>query len=98
MFVLSPEMLMIDATLLEIGLILVTALAGMIAIGAGIIGYWYRKLNVIERILSVLAGFLLIYPEGISDTVGFIMFVVLFIIQFITRDKSHDKVKAAPVA
>jgi len=98
MFVLSPEMLMIDASLMEIVMISVTALAGMIAIGAGVIGYWYRQLNIIERLLCVVAGFLLIYPESLSDTIGFVMFIVLFAIQYITRDKSHDKKKAMPVA
>src|SRR5699024_12549485 len=40
MFVLHPELLMIDTNFFEIILILVTAIAGMIAIGAGLIGYW----------------------------------------------------------
>lgn len=94
MFVLSPELLMIDTNITQIVLVLVTAMAGMISIGAGVIGYWYREVKWFERILAIIAGLLLIYPEGISDTVGFIIFVTLFIIQFVTRDKSHDKKKA----
>ena len=94
MFVLSPELLMIDTNLTQIILVLFTALAGMISIGAGVIGYWYREVKWYERILAIIAGLLLIYPEGISDTIGFIIFVTLFIIQFVTRDKKHDKKKA----
>src|SRR5699024_11677961 len=50
MFVLQPELLMIDTNFFEIILILVTAIAGMIAIGAGLIGYWYYRLNWFGRI------------------------------------------------
>lgn len=45
MFVLSPELLMIDTTWTQLIWVLITAITGMIAIGAGLIGYWYRKLN-----------------------------------------------------
>jgi TRAP transporter 4TM/12TM fusion protein len=98
MFVLSPSMLMIDTTIPQVIIVLVSALAGMISIGAGVIGYWYRKVNPIERILAIVAGLLLIYPEGISDIFGIIMFVTLFSIQYSTRDKSHDKKKTVTVA
>jgi len=98
MFVLSPELLMIDTTIPQLIWVLITAISGMIAIGAGMIGYWYRDVKWYERIWAVIAGLLLIYPEGISDTIGLIMFVSIFALQYFTRDKSHDKVKAAPVA
>lgn len=95
-FVLSPELLMIDTTIPEVLWVLFTAISGMIAIGAGMIGYWYRKVTWIERILAVVAGLLLIYPEGISDTVGLIMFVILLVIQIITRNRdSQVQMKAA---
>lgn len=90
MFVLSPELLMIDTTIPEILWVLFTAVSGMIAIGAGMIGYWYRKVTWIERILAVAAGLLLIYPEGISDTVGLILFVILLVIQIITRNRDNQ--------
>jgi len=98
MFVLSPELLMIDTTIPELIWVLITAISGMIAIGAGMIGYWYRGMKWYERILAVAAGLLLIYPEGLSDTIGLVLFISLLAIQYITRDKSHDKKKAIPVA
>ena len=96
MFVLSPEMLMIDTTIFEVSIVLISALAGMIAIGAGVIGYWYRKVKWYERILAIIAGLLLVYPEGVSDIIGLVLFVSLFAIQYYTRDKSHDKKKSVP--
>ncbi|MDC3417309.1 TRAP transporter permease [Aquibacillus salsiterrae] len=90
MFVLSPQLLMIDATFFEITISLITAFLGMISIGAGLIGFWYRKINWIERIITVLTGLMLVYPEGNSDLIGFSLFIVLFLFQLKTKDK-HNK-------
>jgi TRAP transporter 4TM/12TM fusion protein len=89
-FVLSPQLLMIDTTWTELLWVIATALAGMISIGASIIGYWMRKLNVLERVISLIGGLLLIYPEGISDTVGLIIFLALFALQvFFRKDRGE---------
>ncbi|MFD1169627.1 TRAP transporter permease [Oceanobacillus caeni] len=93
MFVLNPVLLMIDATAWAVIISLITAIIGMIAIGAGLIGYWYRKLHWVERIIAVIAGLMLIYPEGYSDFIGFGIFVVLVAIQFMTKNKDNDKEK-----
>ncbi|GIN67800.1 TRAP transporter permease [Bacillus sonorensis] len=91
-FVLSPELLMIDAHWYEIIWVIFTALAGMIAIGAGMIGYWMRKVFWFERILAALSGLLLIYPEGYTDMIGLGIFLLLFILQLIwKRDRSRPE-------
>ncbi|MCM3707081.1 MULTISPECIES: TRAP transporter permease [Cytobacillus] len=87
MFVLSPELLMIDTTWYYLIWVVFTALAGMMAIGAGVIGYWLRKLNILERLLGIAGGLLLIYPEGVSDIVGLGIFILLIALQvFIKKD------------
>lgn len=85
-------MLLIDTTLPEVIWVVFTAVTGMIAIGAGIIGYWMRPMNWIERVLAIISGLLLIYPEGISDVVGLIMFAGLFAVQFIYKKDSDQTV------
>ncbi|WP_010097723.1 TRAP transporter permease [Ornithinibacillus scapharcae] len=92
MFVLNPQMLMIDATWLNIIWILITAFTGMIAVSAGLIGYWYKGLNKFERVLSVITGLLLMYPEGYSDMIGLVMFVLMITYQFfIKKGKNEGK-------
>ncbi|MFC0417248.1 TRAP transporter permease [Cytobacillus solani] len=95
MFVLSPELLMIDTTWYYLIWVVFTALAGMMAIGAGVIGYWLRKLNWVERILGVIGGLLLIYPEGISDIVGLVIFVLLIVLQYVFKRDDTVKPQAA---
>lgn len=95
MFVLSPELLMIDTTWTELIWVLITAISGMIAIGAGLIGYWYRKLNWIERIITFVTGIALIYPEGFTDLIGAAVFIILFAIQWMSREKKTKKPQTA---
>jgi TRAP transporter 4TM/12TM fusion protein len=90
-FVLSPELLMIDTTWTGTLWVIFTSFIGMVAIGAGIIGYWMRKVNIIERIAAIIAGLLLIYPEGYSDMIGLIMFVVLFVLQIMFKKDQGQK-------
>ncbi|MBA9028445.1 MULTISPECIES: TRAP transporter permease [Bacillaceae] len=91
MFVLSPELLMIDTTWYYLIWVVFTALAGMTAIGAGVIGHWFRKLLWYERILALFGGILLIYPEGVSDIIGLVMFVVVVTLQFVFKENNKSK-------
>ncbi|MDM5358522.1 TRAP transporter permease [Peribacillus sp. ACCC06369] len=89
-FVLSPQMLMIDTTWMEVVWVVLTAMSGMIAIGAGVIGYWMRKMHWLERVLAIIVGLLLIYPETISDIVGLSAFIVLLALQYLWKIDKHD--------
>jgi len=81
MFVLEPALLMIDTNILEITFILLSAIIGMIAIGAGMIGYWYTSLHWVERIISTIGGLLLIYPGLYTDGIGLAIFVTMLSMQ-----------------
>ena len=95
MFVLSPELLMIDTTWTYLIWVVFTAISGMLAIGAGIIGYWLRKLFWWERVLGLVGGILLIYPEGMTDMIGLGLFILLVALQVIIKDKDSVKPKTA---
>ncbi|HZG72420.1 MAG TPA: TRAP transporter permease [Chondromyces sp.] len=88
-FVLSPELLMIDTTWYYLIWVVFTALAGMMAIGAGVIGYWIRGLNWMERVIGIIGGLCLIYPEGMTDLIGLGLFVLLVALQLIFKGKSR---------
>ncbi|HEY9581743.1 MAG TPA: TRAP transporter permease [Savagea sp.] len=81
MFVLQPQLLMIDTTILEVSFILATAIIGMIGIGAGMIGFWYVKLKGYERLLAVISGLMLIYPGLATDGIGLAIFIALLLVQ-----------------
>lgn len=85
MFVLENQLLMMDTHFLELIWIIFTAITGMIAIGAGLVGYWYRKVYWPERIVAVFGGLALVYPSGLSDIIGVSIFVVLLALQFLIK-------------
>lgn len=95
MFVLSPELLMIDTTWYYLIWVVFTALAGMMAIGAGVIGYWFRKLNPLERILGLVGGLMLIYPEGMTDIIGLGIFILLIALQLVFKKDDQSKPQTA---
>ncbi|HAQ07544.1 MAG TPA: C4-dicarboxylate ABC transporter [Bacillus bacterium] len=95
MFVLSPELLMINTTWYYLIWIVFTAISGMTAIGAGIIGYWLRKLHWYERILGIVGGIMLIYPEGMSDIIGLGIFILLIALQMVFKEKNTAEPKPA---
>ena len=90
MFVFNPAMLMLDSSIPEIVWVTLTAIVGMVAIGAGIIGFWYSKLNWIMRIITIATGMLLIYPETLTDIVGLVLFVILLAFQWMGNKKNNS--------
>ncbi|WP_246045780.1 TRAP transporter permease [Ureibacillus terrenus] len=95
MIIFSPQLLMIDVTVMEVLWVLLTAIMGMIAIGAGVIGFWYRRINWIERIILIVAGLLMVYPESLSDIIGLAIFGIMFAIQWFTKNKGEHKMEMA---
>lgn len=91
MFVLEPKLLMIDATFGEIILIMFTAIIGMIGIGASMIGYWYRKLHAIERLISLAGGLFMVYPGIYTDLIGLAILGFLVVLQLVIKKGDDDE-------
>ncbi|MFS8652744.1 MAG: TRAP transporter permease, partial [Caldibacillus sp.] len=95
MFVLQPQLLLIDTTIWEALWIGFAAILGMIAVGACMIGYWYRRLNWFERIISFVIGIAMIYPELISTLVGMGAFLLMIAWQLVFKKVKGTTVKEA---
>ena len=72
-FVLSPVLLMIDATPLVLFVSAVTALLGMIGLSAAMIGYLAGPCNMVLRAILFVGGMLMIIPGTMTDVVGIIV-------------------------
>lgn len=72
-FVYSPELLMIDATVSKILMTTVTALIGMVAMSATMIGFFVAPLSWLERILFFIGGLMMIDPNLSTDAVGIVL-------------------------
>lgn len=71
-FVLQPALLL-QGTLSELLSALVTLVIGMVAIAAGIAGYFMIRMNVMERVMFVVGGALLAYPDLLISGIGLLI-------------------------
>ncbi len=90
MFCLNPAMLLIDTTPVEFVIIIITSVIGMYAISAGLEGFMFSKLNPVLRLILLAAGLMLIYPGSVTDIVGTVITVCIFILEL-----RHSKALAA---
>ncbi|MBE7062163.1 MAG: TRAP transporter permease [Ruminococcaceae bacterium] len=82
-FVLQPKMLFIDATAIEVIKIVLTSFAGIVAISAGMEGYFRTKMAWFERLLILAAGLCLITPDTLTDVIGIVLFALIIVYQIL---------------
>lgn len=72
-FVLNPQMLMLNAQWYEIVQIVITSLVGMLGVGMCVEGFGLAKLNAFQRVVSLFGGLMLIIPGTLTDIAGVLM-------------------------
>ena len=80
-FVLSPSLLMINATPLDVLHMIVSAVIGMIGVGGAVSAYLITRTVWLERIALFSGGFMLIYPGIFTDLAGAGVLVLVYISQ-----------------
>ncbi|SFR05682.1 TRAP transporter permease [Desulfoscipio geothermicus] len=81
MFVLSPVLLMENATLFKLVIVIVAAMLGMFCISVSLAGFMEKKLSIIERVLLIPAGLALVNPWLLSDLFGLVILAAVFLYQ-----------------
>jgi TRAP transporter 4TM/12TM fusion protein len=77
MFVYGPSLLLMGSVA-EIGLVVVTGVAGVTALAGSTMGYLRRELALWERILLFAGAVALIFPDLVSDGFGLLVLVLIF--------------------
>jgi TRAP transporter 4TM/12TM fusion protein len=77
MFVYGPSLLLMGSAA-EIGLVVVTGVAGVTALAGSTMGYLRRELAVWERVLLFAGAIALIFPDLVSDGFGLLVLVLIF--------------------
>lgn len=86
-FVLSPELLMIDATPFTITFACTTAIIGMWGVSIAMIGFCQSKLNVLQRLLFFIGGLNMIIPGAVTDAIGVVILAAAFFWQRMNKNK-----------
>ena len=90
-FVLSPELLMINATGFTIIYSTVTALIGMWGASIAMIGFCQNVLNYPQRIMFFAGGICMIIPGVFTDIAGLVLLVLAFLWQRTNKIKGAIK-------
>jgi TRAP transporter 4TM/12TM fusion protein len=89
-FVYAPVLLFVSSTgfdLWEFTYTATTAIVGVVALSAAVVGYWLAPMGVIYRILAALAGFIFIAPTLQADLVALIVASPAIASQILARKK-----------
>ncbi len=90
-FVLAPELLMIDATPLTIVYSAGTAIVGMWGVSMAMIGFCQNLLNIPQRILFLLGGICMIIPGAMTDGIGIALIAAAYFWQRANKIKGAIK-------
>ncbi|MEM9046663.1 MAG: TRAP transporter permease [Pseudomonadota bacterium] len=87
-FVYAPVLLFVSSTgfdAIEFAYAAASAVLGVVALSAAVVGYWIASMNAIERVLCAIAGLVAIAPSWESDLVALAIVAPALIWQFSKR-------------
>jgi TRAP transporter 4TM/12TM fusion protein len=87
-YVMSPQLLLINASFPAILQPIATSVIGMAAISAALTGYLLDRLNAVTRLLLVGAALMLIDPSLLTDLIGIAVLAGVVAIQVIGKRKA----------
>ena len=92
MFVLSPELLMVDVHFSTFALAFGSAVLGMFSLGTAVVGFIDRPLSFLERFLLISSGLGMLYVGIYTDLIGLAVFGGIYIYQkFLSRRDAKQK-------
>lgn len=80
MFVYGPSLLMIGSTTTIVTTI-ISSCIGVVALSAGLMGWFLKKATWLERLLLVAGALLLIKPGLYTDAIGLVLLVIVILMQ-----------------
>ena len=86
-FALSPSMLLIDTTAMEVILITITSLIGIASVSAAMEGYIMGNLNWLQRVLMLVGGLMMIYPGVTTDAIGIALSGAVVVLKLVQNKK-----------
>ena len=92
MFVYAPQLLLVGSTS-QVILATVSAMFGVVSLAGGVVGWFAKRANMLERIIMIIAALALIKPGIYSDLIGLGLLIVAVASQFLIKRK--DKIEVA---
>ena len=90
LFALDPGLLFINSSIGHTLVLIVTSLAGVLALGAAAGGYLLDHVKIFERVVLIISALALLRPELLTDGVGIILLIGVLISQKIRISKKVE--------
>ncbi len=90
-FVYAPVLLFVSGTgfdLMEFSYTAASAICGVVALSAAVVGYWLAPMGSISRILAAIAGLVFIAPSYQADLVALVICAPVVLGQVISRSRA----------
>jgi len=81
LFVTSPVLVLVDATIPKVALALFTALIGMYSLAGAVSGYFRTNARVWERLVLAFSGLLLVNPGWKTNVIGIVGFALILLLK-----------------
>ena len=87
-FALSPEILLVAeagvaVTVIDVIRIVLTSVAGMVGISAGLEGYFFGNCKIWERLILIAGGLCMVIPSLLTDLLGLGLLVIGVVLQLL---------------
>jgi TRAP-type uncharacterized transport system fused permease subunit len=97
-FVLDPSGigLLLKGPVLSMLWVIFTAFAGIFCLAAGVDGWFFKRANIVERVILIAAGLALVYPSPFGEGIGFALLAIAAISQKLIRRETSVEQANAP--
>lgn len=101
-FIYEPALLLVDveglmtnareyplASFMDIGIVVASTLIGLVALSAGLEGFFKTHINPFIRAVLIASAVLLVVPETYTDIIGLSIAIIIFILNYIKWKKEE---------
>ena len=86
-FAMNPTMLLVEASVLEVIIVVATSLIGIFGVASALNGYLFRPIPLLIRVLCAAGGLLMLDPSTVTDLIGIAVLVAAILFQYFSARK-----------
>src|SRR5690625_840191 len=90
-FVFNPALLL-DGSLMEVFYAFISTTVGVVILGCGIVGFYYKEAKLFERMLLIISGLVMVYPNLMINLIGIAIAIFLLVIQQYRKKYARERV------
>ena len=86
-FAMNPTMLLVEASVLEVIIVVATSLIGIFGVASALNGYLFRPIPLLIRMMCAAGGLLMLDPSTVTDLIGIAVLAAAILFQYFSARK-----------